>query len=40
MKNQLATYKQPVDYYFVDQLPRNASNKLMRRELFNYIKNT
>lgn len=40
MKEQLASYKQPVDYYFVDQLPRNGSNKLMRRELFNCIKNT
>ena len=40
MKKQLASYKQPVDYYFVDQLPRNASNKLLRRELFNHIKNT
>lgn len=40
VKEQLASYKQPVDYYFVDQLPRNGSNKLMRRELFNCIKNT
>ncbi|GGA37653.1 o-succinylbenzoate--CoA ligase [Psychrobacillus lasiicapitis] len=40
MKKQLASYKQPVDYYFVDQLPRNASNKLLRREFFNHIKNT
>lgn len=40
MKKQLAPYKQPADYYFVEQLPRNGSNKLLRRELFNYIKNT
>lgn len=40
MKEQLASYKQPVDYYFVNQLPRNASNKLLRREFFNHIKNT
>lgn len=35
---QLASYKQPVEYHFVDQLPRNASNKLMRRELLNLLK--
>lgn len=29
----LARFKQPVSYHFVDQLPRNASNKLVRREL-------
>ncbi len=29
----LASYKQPVTYYMIEQLPRNASNKLMRREL-------
>lgn len=40
MKNQLASYKQPTDYYFIEQLPRNASNKLLRRELFKQIKNT
>ena len=38
MKKQLASYKQPVDYYFVDQLPRNASNKLLRRELIQSYK--
>ncbi|TQR18039.1 o-succinylbenzoate--CoA ligase [Psychrobacillus vulpis] len=37
MKNVIAPYKQPVDYYFVDQLPRNASNKLLRRELLKYL---
>lgn len=37
MKTELASYKQPVSYYFVEQLPRNASNKLMRRELFRYV---
>ncbi|MDF2067969.1 o-succinylbenzoate--CoA ligase [Bacillus sp. Cr_A10] len=37
MKTQIASYKQPVDYYFVEHLPRNASNKLMRRELMKLI---
>ncbi|MEK4486815.1 o-succinylbenzoate--CoA ligase [Psychrobacillus sp. FSL H8-0484] len=40
MKTQIASYKQPVSYYFVEQLPRNASNKLMRREFFKHIKDT
>lgn len=31
----LATYKLPKKYYFVDSLPRNASNKLMRHQLKN-----
>lgn len=30
---QLARYKIPKSFYFVDELPRNASNKLLRREL-------
>ncbi|WP_391116560.1 o-succinylbenzoate--CoA ligase [Psychrobacillus sp. L3] len=34
MKTEMASYKQPVAYHFMEQLPRNASNKLMRRELF------
>ncbi|BAQ08481.1 2-succinylbenzoate-CoA ligase [Bacillus sp. OxB-1] len=32
-EERLARYKLPKAYYFVDQLPRNASNKLLRREL-------
>ncbi|WP_144513992.1 o-succinylbenzoate--CoA ligase [Bacillus sp. FJAT-22090] len=41
MKSLVAPYKQPVSYYFVDQLPRNASNKLLRRKLSeSLIKNT
>lgn len=40
MKTQLASYKQPVEYHFVEQLPRNASNKLLRRSLFSHIKTT
>ncbi|MEW9502846.1 o-succinylbenzoate--CoA ligase [Jeotgalibacillus marinus] len=32
-KEQLASYKVPVCVYFIEQLPRNASNKLLRREL-------
>jgi O-succinylbenzoic acid--CoA ligase len=38
VKDKLASYKQPVDYYVVEQLPRSASNKLLRRELLNTIK--
>ncbi|MEI4769188.1 o-succinylbenzoate--CoA ligase [Psychrobacillus sp. FJAT-51614] len=37
MKTQIASYKQPVHYFFVDQLPRNASNKLMRRDLLKLV---
>ncbi|MCG7342519.1 o-succinylbenzoate--CoA ligase [Sporosarcina sp. ACRSL] len=32
-KQQLAGYKIPKVFHFVDELPRNASNKLLRREL-------
>ncbi|WP_432360132.1 o-succinylbenzoate--CoA ligase [Sporosarcina sp. UB5] len=32
-KKQLASYKIPKEFHFVEQLPRNASNKLLRREL-------
>lgn len=35
---RLARYKLPKAYYFVDQLPRNASNKLLRRELKKWAK--
>ncbi|GGC81171.1 2-succinylbenzoate--CoA ligase [Thalassobacillus devorans] len=31
--SELASYKCPKEIHFVDKLPRNASNKLMRREL-------
>lgn len=31
--DRLASYKVPKTIYFVDRLPRNASNKLLRREL-------
>lgn len=34
---QLARYKMPKEIYFVDKLPRNASNKLLRRELKEWI---
>lgn len=37
MKPQLATYKQPVRYYFIEELPRNASNKILRRKLHEYL---
>src|SRR5699024_1494921 len=33
LKYHLATYKIPKQYYFVEELPRNASNKLMRHRL-------
>jgi len=29
----LANYKRPRDYVFLDVLPRNAANKVLRREL-------
>lgn len=34
----LAAYKRPKEIYFIDQLPRNAANKLVRKELLHYIK--
>lgn len=34
----LAKYKVPKDVHFVDSLPRNASNKLMRRKLIELLK--
>ncbi|SHG48562.1 o-succinylbenzoate--CoA ligase [Ornithinibacillus halophilus] len=37
-KERLAGYKVPKEIYFVESLPRNASNKLVRSELINYIK--
>lgn len=33
LNGTLAAYKMPKDIYFVNQLPRNASNKLMRHRL-------
>lgn len=36
-QKKLATYKVPKQIYFVEQLPRNASNKLMRKELLKLI---
>ncbi|MFS0574518.1 o-succinylbenzoate--CoA ligase [Sporosarcina sp. 179-K 3D1 HS] len=38
-EGRLARYKLPKAYYFVDQLPRNASNKLLRRELKKWAEN-
>ncbi len=32
-KEKLANYKVPKEIYFTDQLPRNASNKIMRHQL-------
>ncbi|HEX5564111.1 MAG TPA: o-succinylbenzoate--CoA ligase [Sporosarcina sp.] len=37
-KQQLASYKTPKAFHFVDELPRNASNKLLRRELKEWAK--
>lgn len=37
MKTQIASYKLPKEYYFIDGLPRNGANKLVRRELLKLI---
>lgn len=37
MKTQIASYKLPKEYYFIDALPRNGANKLVRRELLKFI---
>ncbi|MFS0780451.1 o-succinylbenzoate--CoA ligase [Bacillus sp. 1P06AnD] len=37
-KDCLASYKVPKEVYFVESLPRNASNKLLRRELLKFRK--
>lgn len=34
---RLARYKLPKEFYFIEQLPRNASNKLMRFELKKWL---
>ena len=36
-EQQLARYKIPQSFYFIDELPRNASNKLVRRKLQDFI---
>ncbi|WP_214483756.1 o-succinylbenzoate--CoA ligase [Bacillus sp. SM2101] len=36
---RLAKYKVPNKIVFVQELPRNASNKLLRRKLYEYIRN-
>lgn len=33
LQTRLAKYKQPKEFYFVNDLPRNASNKLVRNKL-------
>ncbi len=38
LKDQLARYKQPKAYYFIDKLPRTASNKVKRFELEEHLK--
>ncbi|MCA0972837.1 o-succinylbenzoate--CoA ligase [Halobacillus litoralis] len=35
--SRLAKYKQPARYYIVEELPRNASNKLLRRQLLSLV---
>lgn len=37
-REHLAGYKVPKAFHFVEQLPRNASNKLLRRELKEWMK--
>jgi len=36
-RSALAKYKVPTHFYFMDSLPRNASGKLLRRELFKLL---
>ncbi|UGT45474.1 acyl-CoA synthetase [Nocardia yamanashiensis] len=36
VKNNLARYKVPRDVFFIDELPRNATGKLLRRVLVEY----
>lgn len=38
MKTQIASYKLPKEYYFINDLPRNGANKLVRRELLKLIR--
>lgn len=37
METQIASYKLPKEYHFIDALPRNGANKLVRRELLKLI---
>ena len=36
-EERLARYKVPKEFHFVEKLPRNASNKLLRRELKKWV---
>jgi O-succinylbenzoic acid--CoA ligase len=36
-QKRLASFKIPANFYFVDELTRNASNKLVRRKLFSLL---
>jgi O-succinylbenzoic acid--CoA ligase len=37
-KERLGKYKVPKAFYFMEELPRNASKKLLRRELKKWVK--
>src|SRR5699024_3246355 len=37
MSERIASYKQPKEIFFVESLPRNASNKIMRHQLKKYL---
>lgn len=37
LEKKLASYKIPKKVYFIEQMPRNASNKLVRRKLYDYL---
>jgi O-succinylbenzoic acid--CoA ligase len=37
-KGKLAKYKIPTYFYFIDEIPRNASKKILRRELRTLLK--
>jgi O-succinylbenzoic acid--CoA ligase len=36
-RQRLAGYKVPIAFYFVNELPRNATNKLLRRRLLDLL---
>lgn len=36
-EEKLAKYKVPKEIYFISELPKNATNKILRRELYQYL---